>query len=87
VLIFLLLFLTSIRDVLSHARVILEDASVHHTAHEVIIPMNRFFVFSLLASTAAWILIRTSNSRDRAIPVTEAAAKLQQAWADHHTTA
>jgi hypothetical protein len=48
--------------------------------------MNRFLLFSLLASTVAWILIRTSNSATR-VPVNEAAAKLQQAWADNHTTA
>jgi hypothetical protein len=49
--------------------------------------MNRFLLISLLAGTAAWILIRTSDSATRRIPAEEAAAKLQQAWADHHTTA
>jgi hypothetical protein len=49
--------------------------------------MNRFVLISLLASAAAWLLIRTSYSPKRVIPVAEAAAKLQQAWADHHTTA
>jgi hypothetical protein len=49
--------------------------------------MNRFVLISLLASAAAWVLIRTSHSPNRVVPVTEAAAKLQQAWADHHTTA
>ncbi len=49
--------------------------------------MNRFLLISLLASAGAWILIRTSHSPNRVIPVAEAAAKLQQAWADHHTTA
>jgi hypothetical protein len=49
--------------------------------------MNRFVLISLLASAAAWILIRTSHSPNRVVPVSEAAAKLQQAWADHHTTA
>jgi hypothetical protein len=48
--------------------------------------MNRFVLISLLSSAAAWILIRTSHS-NRVVPVSEAAAKLQQAWADHHTTA
>jgi len=49
--------------------------------------MNRFLLISLLASAGAWILIRTSYSQNRVIPVADAAAKLQQAWADHHTTA
>jgi hypothetical protein len=49
--------------------------------------MNRFLFLGLLASVAAWILIRTSNPPTRIVPVKEAAAKLQQAWADHHTTA
>jgi hypothetical protein len=49
--------------------------------------MNRFLLVSLLASTAAWILIRTSQLHGRVITAAEAAAKLQQAWADHHTTA
>jgi hypothetical protein len=49
--------------------------------------MNRSLLLSLLAVTAAWILIRTSNSPTRLVPVNEAAAQLQQAWADHHTTA
>jgi hypothetical protein len=50
--------------------------------------MNRLLLISLLAGTAAWILIRTSDSATRTrIPAKEAAAKLQQAWADHHTTA
>jgi hypothetical protein len=49
--------------------------------------MNRYVLISLFASAAAWILIRTSHRPNRVIPVTEAAAKLQQAWADHHTTA
>lgn len=50
------------------------------------LPMNRFLLLSLLASAGAWILIRTSSSQNRVVPVAEAAAKLQQAWADHHTT-
>jgi len=49
--------------------------------------MNRFLLVSLLATTAAWILIRTGKSPTRVVPAREAAAKLQQAWADHHTTA
>jgi hypothetical protein len=49
--------------------------------------MIRFLLISLLASTAAWILVRTSQPQGRIIPAAEAAAKLQQAWADHHSTA
>jgi hypothetical protein len=49
--------------------------------------MNRFLLISLFATTAAWFLIRTKNYRRTPVPVTEAAAKLQQAWADHHTVA
>jgi hypothetical protein len=49
--------------------------------------MNRFLLIGLFASAAAWMLIRTSHSPNRVVPVAEAAAKLQQAWADHHTTA
>ena len=49
--------------------------------------MNRLLLLSLLATAAAWLLIRDSISAKRIIPAAEAAAKLQQAWADHHTTA
>jgi hypothetical protein len=49
--------------------------------------MNRFLLLSLLATTAAWIVIRTGSSPARVVPAKKAAAKLQQAWADHHTTA
>ena len=49
--------------------------------------MNRFALLSLVATVAAWILIRNTQSPKRIVPVKEAAAKLQQAWADHHTTA
>jgi hypothetical protein len=49
--------------------------------------MNRFALISLFATGAAWLLIRRSHSQNRVVPVKEAAAKLQQAWADHHTTA
>jgi hypothetical protein len=49
--------------------------------------MNRFLLISLFATAAAWLLIRTSHSGRTPIPVTEAAAKLQQAWAGHHTVA
>jgi hypothetical protein len=60
---------------------------MHHIADEVSFPMNRFLLISLLATTAAWILIRTGRSSARIVPVKEAAARLQEAWADHHTTA
>jgi hypothetical protein len=36
--------------------------------------MNRFVLLSLLATTAAWILIRTGKSPTRVIPAKEAAA-------------
>jgi hypothetical protein len=49
--------------------------------------MNRLLLLSLLATAAAWLLIRDSTSTNRTIPAAKAAAKLQQAWADHHTTA
>ena len=49
--------------------------------------MNRFLLLSLVATAAAWLLIRSSASVRRPVPVTVAAAKLQEAWADHHTTA
>ena len=49
--------------------------------------MNRPLLLSLLATLAAWLLIRNSSSNKRIVPAQEAAAKLQKAWADHHTTA
>jgi hypothetical protein len=49
--------------------------------------MKRRLLLSLLATLAAWLLIRNSSSNKRAVPAQEAAAKLQKAWADHHTTA
>jgi hypothetical protein len=67
--------------------VIPNNAFAHPTANVGAPSMNRFLLISLLASAGAWILIRTSHSPNRVIPVAEAAAKLQQAWADHHTTA
>jgi hypothetical protein len=68
-------------------RVIPDGIAMHQIAEEVSFPMNRFLLISLLATTAAWILIRTGRSSARIVPVKEAAAKLQEAWADHHTTA
>ena len=48
--------------------------------------MNRILLFLSVAATAsAWLLIR--NADRRTIPVQDAAARLQQAWADNHTTA
>jgi hypothetical protein len=49
--------------------------------------MNRFLLISLLITTAARVLIRTGRSSTRIVPVKDAAAKLQEAWADYHTTA
>jgi hypothetical protein len=36
--------------------------------------MNRFFLLSLLATTAAWILIRTAKPLTPVMPAKEAAA-------------
>jgi hypothetical protein len=49
--------------------------------------MNRPLLFTLLATLAAWLLIKNGSTGKRVVPVEEAAAKLQKAWADHHTTA
>jgi hypothetical protein len=49
--------------------------------------MNRYLLFSLIATAAAWLLVRNLQPADRTVPVSEAAVKLQQAWADHHATA
>ena len=49
--------------------------------------MNRIFLLGVFSTVAAWLLIRNATSANRTVPVVEAAAKLQQAWADHHTTA
>ena len=39
------------------------------------------------AALAAWVLFGSQNRATRRIPVTKAAAMLQEAWADHHTQA
>jgi hypothetical protein len=49
--------------------------------------MSWFLLITLFSTTAVWILIRASSSSTRVVPVKEAATKLQEAWADHHTTA
>ena len=50
--------------------------------------MNRPFLIGLFAGAAAWLLAWKSKDPSRKmVSVEEAAAKLQQAWADHHTTA
>jgi hypothetical protein len=49
--------------------------------------MNRLLLVSLFATTAAWIFILTRGSGTRIVPAKEAAAKLQEAWADYHTLA
>ena len=51
--------------------------------------MNRFLLIALSATATlvAWILIQSRESSESSIPVNDAVAKLQEAWADHHTTA
>lgn len=51
--------------------------------------MTRFALYlaGISAGLAALAAYRQRTSPTRRIPVKEAAAKLQQAWADHHTTA
>jgi hypothetical protein len=52
--------------------------------------MKRFTLFLLgtLGAYAAWTLITDNQTPERkVIPATEAAARLQAAWADHHTRA
>lgn len=39
------------------------------------------------AAVAAWVVFGERNRATRRVPVQQAAAMLQQAWADHHTTA
>ena len=48
--------------------------------------MNRVLLIGIFSTVAAWLLIRSAPAR-RTVPARVAAAKLQQAWADHHTTA
>ncbi len=50
--------------------------------------MNKPFVFGLLAGLSTWALVHRSNTaKKRIVPAKDAAMKLQQAWADHHTSA
>jgi hypothetical protein len=50
--------------------------------------MNRILLMGLFACTAAMMLFRQAASSRRAVvPVEQAAEKLREAWADHHTTA
>jgi hypothetical protein len=53
--------------------------------------MIRPLLIGLAAGTAAWLIVRNNGLSSSAVnkavvPVQEAAANLQQAWADHHTT-
>ncbi len=48
--------------------------------------MGRILI-AVFSVTAAWILIRSANPSPKIVPAKEAAERLQQAWADHHTTA
>ncbi|HEY0796442.1 MAG TPA: hypothetical protein VGD64_11735 [Acidisarcina sp.] len=56
--------------------------------------MNRLALMAgVFSGAAAWLILRQQNNQSllpdflmrRPIPVQVAAAKLQQAWADHHT--
>jgi len=38
------------------------------------------------AALAAWVVFGNQNRAARTIPAKKAAATLQEAWADHHTT-
>jgi len=50
--------------------------------------MNKPFVFGLLAGFSAWALVhRANNAKNKVVPVKDAAMKLREAWADHHTSA
>jgi hypothetical protein len=44
------------------------------------------YVVGISALVAAWAVYRNEQKKIP-MPVTKAAAMLQQAWADHHTTA
>jgi hypothetical protein len=57
--------------------------------------MNRMALMAgIFSGTAAWLILRQQNNQSllpafltrRPVPVQVAAAKLQVAWADHHTT-
>ena len=61
--------------------------TLHHIPPRYSPGMSRLLLFSLFATTAAWIVILTKSSGTRIVPAKKAAAKLQEAWADHHTTA
>jgi hypothetical protein len=45
------------------------------------------YVAGISAAVAAWVVVWDRKRATRRIDVREAAAKLQQAWADHHTVA
>ena len=57
--------------------------------------MNRMAILAgIFSGAAAWLILRQQNNqplfpflRTRKVPVQDAVAKLQQAWADHHTVA
>jgi len=51
--------------------------------------MIRFALYAcgVAAGVGAWLVWRDQNRAMRRVPVQEAAAMLQQAWADHHTRA
>jgi hypothetical protein len=45
------------------------------------------YVGGVAAGLAAWLVWRDQVNAVRRVPVKQAAAMLQEAWADHHTTA
>jgi hypothetical protein len=50
--------------------------------------MNKTFVIGLLAGFSAWALVQRSKyAKKQIVPVKDAAIKLREAWADHHTSA
>ena len=46
--------------------------------------MIRPWMIGIMASAAAWAIVRRST---RVVPAAVAAEMLRRAWADHHTTA
>ena len=50
--------------------------------------MMRFALYlGVSAALVAWIIAGNRNRTTRRVPVKQAAAMLQEAWADHHTQA
>jgi hypothetical protein len=43
------------------------------------------YIFGISAVAAAWVAYRDQKKARRLVPVQQAAVKLRQVWADHHT--